>query len=73
MSKMGRPSKGDRRKVSVPLEVEIYQELKVHCAATGKEMGEVIGQAFGDWWQTQDQARKDAREFIAKKNSGQAA
>lgn len=66
MSKMGRPTKGDRRKVTTPLDADIYQELKVYCAATGKEMGDVVAKSFVEWWETQLAARKAARELIEK-------
>jgi hypothetical protein len=67
MAKMGRPSKGERKKVTVPLDAEIYQELKAHCAgAPDRDMGETVAKAFVDWWEKQTEARKLAREFIEK-------
>lgn len=62
----GRPSKGDRQGLTIRLPAEVHQEVKVHCAGQGKEMGDLITKVFLDWWEQQTEARKAAQEFIAK-------
>jgi hypothetical protein len=65
MTKIGRPSKGDRRKVSIGLESDLYREVKVHCAVNDLEMSSLLADAISQWW-SNNPARKAAQDRIKK-------